>query len=74
MLESHLRAGRQELIPGQPLEYGKSVTDACIGWEDTERALERLADAVRARRQAAPAHDGAERTHRNGTEPASQPS
>ena len=35
MIESHLNAGRQDLIPGQPLEYAKSITDACIGWDDT---------------------------------------
>lgn len=50
MLESNLVAGRQDLCTGCTLEYGKSITDACIGWEDTERILERLAEAVRARR------------------------
>jgi 3-deoxy-7-phosphoheptulonate synthase len=50
MLESNLSAGRQDIVPGRPLEYGKSITDACIGWEDTERVLDRLAQAVRARR------------------------
>ncbi len=54
MLESHLVAGRQELTPGRPLEYGKSITDACIGWEDTERTLDRLAEAVRIRRRMRP--------------------
>jgi 3-deoxy-7-phosphoheptulonate synthase len=52
MLESNLAAGRQDLIAGRPLEYGKSITDACIGWEDTERVLDRLAEAVRRRRTA----------------------
>ncbi len=51
MIESHLVAGRQDIVSGRALEYGKSVTDACIGWDDTERALERLAAAVRARRK-----------------------
>jgi len=53
MLESNLVAGRQDLVAGRPLEYGKSITDACIGWEDTVRLLDRLAEAVRRRRVAA---------------------
>jgi 3-deoxy-7-phosphoheptulonate synthase len=35
MIESHLKEGRQDLVPGKPLEYGQSITDACIGWEDS---------------------------------------
>ena len=50
MIESHLVAGRQDLLPGQPLTYGQSITDACLGWEDSVRCLETLADAVRKRR------------------------
>ena len=50
MVESHLVEGRQDIVPGQPLAYGQSVTDACIGWEDSLLVLERLAAAVRARR------------------------
>ena len=50
MLESHLVEGRQDLVPGQPLEYGKSITDACLGWEDSLAVLEILAKAVRDRR------------------------
>jgi 3-deoxy-7-phosphoheptulonate synthase len=50
MLESHLVGGRQEARPGQPLVYGQSITDACLGWEDTVPVLEELAKAVRARR------------------------
>ena len=50
MLESHLKAGRQDVIPGRPLTYGQSITDACLGWDDTVTGLEALADAVRARR------------------------
>jgi 3-deoxy-7-phosphoheptulonate synthase len=50
MVESHLTAGRQELVPGKPLVYGQSVTDACIGWDDSVAVLEGLADAVRQRR------------------------
>ncbi|MDP5241393.1 3-deoxy-7-phosphoheptulonate synthase AroG [Uliginosibacterium sp. 31-16] len=50
MCESHLVEGRQDLVPGKALEYGKSVTDACIGWEDSVGVLEILAEGVRARR------------------------
>ncbi|AIJ07137.1 MULTISPECIES: 3-deoxy-7-phosphoheptulonate synthase AroG [Edwardsiella] len=50
MIESHLVEGNQNPDGGKALRYGQSVTDACIGWEDSERALRQLADAVRARR------------------------
>jgi 3-deoxy-7-phosphoheptulonate synthase len=50
MVESHLNPGRQDLVPHQPLEYGVSITDACIGWTDTEAMLRELAAAVRSRR------------------------
>ena len=50
MVESYLVAGRQDLVPGRDLTYGQSVTDACIGWEDTVEVLERLSEAVRQRR------------------------
>jgi 3-deoxy-7-phosphoheptulonate synthase len=50
MIESHLVAGRQDLQPGKPLTYGQSITDACLGWEDSVRCLETLAGAVRQRR------------------------
>ncbi|MGD8164201.1 3-deoxy-7-phosphoheptulonate synthase AroG [Pantoea sp. FN0307] len=50
MIESHLVEGNQSLESGEPLVYGKSITDACIGWEDTEKVLHRLAAAVKARR------------------------
>ena len=50
MIESHLVEGNQNLESGEPLVYGKSVTDACIGWDDTETVLRQLAAAVRARR------------------------
>ncbi len=46
MVESNLVAGRQDLVPGRTLVYGQSITDACIGWEDTVPLLESLADAV----------------------------
>ncbi len=52
MVESHLNAGRQDLVPGKPLDYGVSITDACIGWADTVTLLDALADAVRRRRVA----------------------
>lgn len=51
MVESHLVEGRQDLQPGKALTYGQSVTDACIGWEDTEILLQQLSDAVAARRK-----------------------
>ncbi|WP_153163210.1 3-deoxy-7-phosphoheptulonate synthase AroG [Zoogloea sp. 1C4] len=50
MVESHLKEGRQDLKPGVELEYGKSITDACIGWEDSLMVLDVLAEAVRQRR------------------------
>jgi 3-deoxy-7-phosphoheptulonate synthase len=53
MIESHLNAGRQDLAPGKPLEYGVSITDACLGWSDTVKLLDVLAEGVRRRRLAA---------------------
>ncbi|MEO7191293.1 MAG: 3-deoxy-7-phosphoheptulonate synthase [Vicinamibacterales bacterium] len=50
MIESNLLAGRQELVPGTPLVYGMSVTDACIGWDESTKVLETLAAAVQTRR------------------------
>ena len=50
MIESHLKEGRQELVPDQPIAYGQSITDACIGWEASVPLLETLADGVRRRR------------------------
>ena len=47
MIESHLNAGRQDLKPGVVLKPGVSITDACIGWEQTEGVLRELASAVR---------------------------
>ena len=52
MIESHLVAGRQDVVPGQPPTYGQSITDACVSWETTEAMLDELAEAVRARRRA----------------------
>ncbi len=54
MIESHIEAGAQKFSPGKDdphhLEYGKSITDACLGWSDTEQTLAILAQAVRQRR------------------------
>ena len=55
MVESHLNEGRQDIKPGVDLQYGQSITDACIGWSDTERLLETLAAAVSERRRMASA-------------------
>jgi 3-deoxy-7-phosphoheptulonate synthase len=52
MLESFIAAGRQDLDGGQPLTYGQSITDACMSWETTVSVLDRLAEAVRERRDA----------------------
>jgi 3-deoxy-7-phosphoheptulonate synthase len=53
MIESHLKEGRQDLVPGRKLIYGQSITDACLGWPDSHELLEVLADAVRRRRASA---------------------
>jgi 3-deoxy-7-phosphoheptulonate synthase len=54
MIESHLQAGAQKFTPGkddvQKLHYGQSITDACLGWEDSVQALEILSQGVKARR------------------------
>jgi 3-deoxy-7-phosphoheptulonate synthase len=54
MVESHLKAGAQKFTPGKDdaaqLEYGKSITDACLGWDDSLASLAVLSDAVQARR------------------------
>jgi 3-deoxy-7-phosphoheptulonate synthase len=56
MVESHLMAGAQKFTPGKDeasaLEYGQSITDACLGWDDSVQALEVLSQAVKARRKA----------------------
>ena len=52
MLESNLVAGAQKLVPGQPLVYGQSITDACLNWDQTYPLLKELAAAVRTRRSA----------------------
>jgi len=54
MIESHLCAGAQKFTPGKDdpakLDYGKSITDACLGWDDSLHALAELSAAVVARR------------------------
>ena len=52
MIESHLVEGRQDLVPGKPLRFGQSITDACLGWEDSAKLLAALAEAVARRREA----------------------
>jgi len=55
MVESHLQAGAQKFAAGKDdpasLAYGQSITDACLGWDDSVRALELLSSAVATRRQ-----------------------
>jgi 3-deoxy-7-phosphoheptulonate synthase len=57
MVESHLNAGAQKFSPGKDdpaqLTYGQSITDACLGWDDSLQVLETLSEAVRTRRKAA---------------------
>ncbi len=60
MTESHLKAGRQDLMPGKELIYGMSITDACVGWEDSRQLLETLAEAARQRRLKAASESEAE--------------
>ena len=50
MIESHLIGGRQDVKPGQKLVYGQSITDACLGWEETAGLIQRLAEAAHTRR------------------------
>ncbi|MGK0375694.1 MAG: 3-deoxy-7-phosphoheptulonate synthase [Arenicella sp.] len=52
MIESHLVEGTQKVVAGQPLTYGQSITDGCIGWAETEELCRNLANAVRSRRAA----------------------
>jgi 3-deoxy-7-phosphoheptulonate synthase len=51
MVESHLVEGRQDLVPGGALTFGLSITDSCLGWDESVRLLEGLADAVKERRK-----------------------
>jgi 3-deoxy-7-phosphoheptulonate synthase len=50
MVESHLKAGRQDLVADRPLNYGQSITDGCIDWDTSAQVLEQLARAVARRR------------------------
>ncbi len=52
MIESHLVEGAQKVVEGEPLTYGQSITDGCIGWAETEELCRNLANAVRSRRTA----------------------
>lgn len=52
MIESHIEEGNQKVVEGEPLVYGKSITDACLGWNDTVSIIDELAQAVQKRRQA----------------------
>ncbi len=51
MIESHLVEGRQDVIPEKPLVYGQSITDPCLGWDDSVGLVRALAEAVAARRK-----------------------
>ena len=55
MVESHLKAGAQKFTAGKDaisaLEYGQSITDACLGWDDSTQVLELLSHAVKKRRR-----------------------
>jgi 3-deoxy-7-phosphoheptulonate synthase len=51
MVESHLVEGRQDLEPGRALAFGQSITDACLGWDDSVKLLGTLAEGVKARRK-----------------------
>ena len=53
MIESFLEEGRQDVKPGAELVFGKSITDACLGWERTVPVLQELAAAARERRKLA---------------------
>ena len=60
LMESFLVEGRQDLRDPARLVYGQSITDACVGWEDTRALLDSLADAVRQRRLKAATENGAD--------------
>jgi 3-deoxy-7-phosphoheptulonate synthase len=52
MIESNLLEGKQDLIPRKPLVFGQSITDACLGWDDSVTVLELLAKQVQQRKNA----------------------
>ena len=49
-IESHIVEGRQDVVAGCDLVYGQSITDACLGWDDTVQVIDQLAAAVDTRR------------------------
>lgn len=51
LIESHLKAGNQKVVPNKELIYGQSITDACLGWDDSVSLLHELAVAVQKRRR-----------------------
>ncbi len=51
MIESNLVEGRQKVVAGEELVYGQSITDACLGWDDSEILIRELAEAVKQRRK-----------------------
>jgi len=51
MIESHLVEGRQDLVPGKALAFGQSITDGCLGWDDSSKLLAALSEAVAQRRE-----------------------
>jgi 3-deoxy-7-phosphoheptulonate synthase len=57
MVESHLKGGRQDLVSGQELVYGMSITDACLAWESSAEILAELSEAVEVRRRKNAAED-----------------
>ena len=77
MVESHLNAGAQKFAPARTirrkLEYGKSITDACIGWDDSLAALQMLSDAVTARRAVALRRLGLSTDERVRSKPGARP-
>ncbi|MDQ6952528.1 MAG: 3-deoxy-7-phosphoheptulonate synthase [Mariprofundaceae bacterium] len=56
MIESHLHAGRQNVVEGETLKPGVSITDACIAWDDTVTLLDQLSVAVKQRREVSHEH------------------
>ncbi|MBO7411243.1 MAG: hypothetical protein J6T92_04905, partial [Ottowia sp.] len=78
MVESNIQPGAQKFTPEQDsvqaLEYGKSITDACLGWDDSAALVRALSEAVLARREcrrapAAPAPEQAKPRKRSGRQP-----
>ena len=69
MIESNINEGNQKVPPEGPsgLKYGVSITDACIGWEDTEQVLDVLAKAVRKRREVIGKQSNGVNGHTNGS-------